>query len=86
MVELCKSIEDYYDTISTNVKLYRKKRTVGEIDVLAKKGKFFDIFEVKCSHRITKARKQKKKFLRHAHINIRNIWFYCGATAEMVLL
>ncbi len=84
--KLCEEISPYYDDLSKNVQFYNGKRQVCEIDILAKKGKFIDCFEVKCSYRITKARRQKKKIMKHSGIDIRNMWFYCGANSEMVLL
>ncbi|MBU0756668.1 MAG: hypothetical protein KKF44_01265 [Nanoarchaeota archaeon] len=86
MLELCDSIRAAYDSLSLNVKIFKKNRCMAEIDILAKKGSSYDIFEVKCSYRITKARKQKKKFLKHAKLKIRNIYFYCGANSDLIPL
>jgi hypothetical protein len=84
--ELCGKIKNDYDSISTNVKLIKKKRSLGEIDVLAKKGDNVDIYEVKCSYRITKAKKQASSIRKHFHERISNFYFYCGATASLVVL
>ena len=56
--ELCSRIKEDYDSISKNIVLKKKKRSLGEIDILAKKGNSIDLYEVKCSYRITKAKKQ----------------------------
>ena len=84
--ELCDQIKDEYDSISTNVELRKKKRSLGEIDIVAKKGKDIDLFEVKCSYRITKAKKQARSIQKHLRFNIHNFYFYCGATKSLVLL
>ncbi len=82
--ELCQKIKYEYDSLSTNVKIKKKKRFLGEIDVLAKKDNKIDLYEVKCSFRIVKARKQAKSLRKHLHVN--NIYFYCGATSSLILL
>jgi Holliday junction resolvase-like predicted endonuclease len=84
--ELCEKIKDDYELISTNVKLTKKKRSLGEIDVLAKRGNLFDIYEVKCSYRLTKARKQVKSLRKHFKLSINNFYFYCGATSSLILI
>ena len=84
--ELCGKIKHDYDSISTNVPITKKKRSLGEIDVLAKKGNRVDLFEVKCSYRITKARKQAQTQKKHLQMKINNCYFYCGATSSLVLL
>ena len=84
--ELCSKIRQEYDSISTNVKILRKKRSLGEIDVLAKKGNSYDLFEVKCSYRITKARKQTMSIKKHLTFKVQNIYFYCGANSSLTLL
>ncbi len=84
--ELCDEIKPEYDSLSTKVLLKKKKRSLGEIDVLAKKGNKYDIYEVKCSYRITKARKQAKSLRKHFNQNINNIYFYCGASASLIIL
>lgn len=52
---------------------------VGEIDVVARRGDEVHLFEVKCSYRIVKARKQLNKFkkiMRHQNMSC---FFYFGA-------
>ncbi len=84
--ELRKKIEHDYDSVSTNVKIQKKKRSLGEIDILAKKGNKFDIYEVKCSFRITKAKKQTKSIIKHLNLSIKDTYFYCGASQSLILL
>jgi hypothetical protein len=82
-------ILDDYDSVLTNVPIYlkkkRKKRLVGEIDLLAKKGSVYDIYEVKCSHRITKARMQMKKLRKNlvSTHKIDRAYFYCGSSEKL---
>ena len=83
--ELSRKIKNNYDSISTNIKINKKKRSLFEIDVLARRGDDLDIYEVKCSYRIAKARKQARSFRRYLK-KISNIYFYCGATESIVLL
>lgn len=63
---LCSRIKSEYDSIERNVPIYSKKkrnrqRLVAEIDILAMKQGKYDVYEVKCSHRYYKARKQLSK-------------------------
>jgi len=58
----------------------------GEIDVLACNGKSCDIYEVKCSRRIVKAKLQLSRLRKSIDKNnsnnkkfsIRHVYFYCG--------
>lgn len=84
--QLYDKIIDEYDSVSTNVLIQKKKRSVAEIDIVAKKGDSYDLYEVKCSFRITKAKKQAKSFRKHFGRAIKNIYFYCGATASLIML
>ena len=68
------------------MQLRNRKRSLAEIDVLAKKGNYVDVYEVKCSYRITKAKKQASSIRKHLNAHIKNFYFYCGATASLVLL
>jgi hypothetical protein len=75
-------IKPDYDSIQKNVPIYSKrKRLVGEIDILAMKEGKYDVYEVKCSHRFYKARKQLtriKKIFRKESKKVNNLYFYCG--------
>ncbi|MFH1182610.1 MAG: hypothetical protein V1702_06655 [Candidatus Woesearchaeota archaeon] len=83
--ELCDRIKPDYDSLSLNVPIRSCKRQFGEIDVVAKKDGKIDVYEVKCSHRIVKARKQLsriKRFVRSA----KNAYFYCGSSGLLLQL
>ncbi len=70
--------EENYDYISTHLKVKGKKRTVAEVDVLARKGSKLHIYEVKCSYRIVKAKKQLKRIKRVFSNEKVECYFYCG--------
>jgi hypothetical protein len=88
---LCDDIKSNYDKVLTNVPVYssntknkKKRRVIAEIDILALKDNFCDIYEVKCSKRRIKARRQLtkiKKLLPDANIN--NMFFFCGESGSL---
>ena len=84
--ELCKKISSRYDSLSTNVKIRNSKRSIAEIDVLARKGKRYHTYEVKCSHRITKAKKQLKRIRRIIGFDNTHAYFYCGSSKSLMLV
>ena len=84
VLELKNKIKHKYDFISTNVKVSGKKRSLGEIDIIARKGKKVDIFEVKCSHRIMKAKKQLKRIKRLMNLDKSKAYFYCGSSGALM--
>lgn len=61
----------------------RKRRLIGEIDVLAMRGSQCDVFEVKCSPRLVKARLQLNKIRRHGMIPVSRLFFYWGGGARL---
>ncbi len=84
VTKLVKKIELEYDSISTHQKLLRKKRTIAEVDIIARKGKRTHLFEVKCSYRIVKARRQLTKLRKlygQEHISL---FFYCGLGDRLI--
>ena len=91
---LCEQIDPHYDLIFKHVPLFtrrrssRKKRMVGEIDILAFKDDYYDIYEVKCSHRITKARKQLSRIQKSLKMDrqLRNAYFFCGESGQLEAL
>ena len=70
--------------ISTNVPIKHHKRNLGEIDIVAQKGNRFDLYEVKCSYRIVKAKKQLRRIKKY--LNLKNVrsFFYCGNSKLLV--
>jgi Holliday junction resolvase-like predicted endonuclease len=82
--KLVTQIKSDYDDVSTHFRLSKKKRLVGEIDVIAKKGDELHLFEVKCSYRISKARRQLEKFKRILKAHNATCFFYCGAGDMLV--
>ncbi|MGM5483998.1 MAG: hypothetical protein ACQER9_03730 [Nanobdellota archaeon] len=62
---------------------------MGEIDILAVKNDSYDIYEVKCSHRIVKARKQLKRIKKifdsgNEKSSVNKLFFFCGGTGEII--
>ena len=89
MDDLCERLESDYDIIMRNVKLHSKrKRVVAEIDILAIKAGICDIYEVKCSHRISKAKRQVKKIRKvlSRKFDVGNSFFFCGASDSLIIL
>lgn len=83
VLELKDKIKHKYDFISVNVKILGKKRSLGEIDIIARKGSKVDLYEVKCSHRIVKAKKQLERMKRLMNLNKSNMYFYCGSSGAL---
>lgn len=85
---LCDTLNARYDRIQTHVPLYsNKRRLVGEIDILAYKNGICDIYEVKCSHRISKAKRQLKKLRKLMSIRHRIVgktFFFCGESGTLI--
>jgi predicted RecB family endonuclease len=77
--DLCESIKDDYDGLWKNVTLFspKTKRKVAEIDILAVRDNKYYVYEVKCSYRISKARRQLRKIKRLLP-NVRELFFFCG--------
>ena len=82
--ELCDKIKDEYDSISEHVVIRNQKCSLGEIDVLAKKGDKIDLYEVKCSHRIIKAKHQLKRLRKY--VKFENAFFYCGTSGLLFVV
>ena len=87
VVELCDRIRGSYDSVSMNVPVRAKKRLLGEADIIARKGNSVDIYEVKCSYRITKAKKQLKRLGKYLKASkVRKYYFYCGSSGMLLLV
>ncbi|MBI2663844.1 hypothetical protein HYX10_00695 [Candidatus Woesearchaeota archaeon] len=85
VIELCERIKEDYDSVSLNVPVRSDKRLIGEADIIARKGSSVDVYEVKCSHRIIKARKQLRRLGKYFS-NINKFYFYCGSSGLLVLV
>ena len=82
--KLCMQIKDSYDTIDTHVAFDNSKRRMAEVDVIAKRGDVIDVYEVKCSYRIIKAKKQLKRIKRiMSNLGTVNLFFFCGASSSI---
>jgi len=83
-MELSNRIKDNYDSISVNVPVKHSKRSLGEVDIIAKKGNRFDLYEVKCSYRILKAKKQLIRLKKYLKLENARSYFYCGSSNMLV--
>lgn len=83
---LSRIVESEYDEILLNVPIYSKRRRlVGEIDLVGIKDGAYDIFEVKCSHRIMKAKRQLEKIRNHMRgYAVKDMFFFCGASRALI--
>ncbi len=86
VLELKDKIKHKYDFVSVNVKVAGKKRSLGEIDIIARKGNAIDLYEVKCSHRIYKAKRQLERAKRLLHLGRARGYFYCGSSGALVVV
>ena len=84
VLELSSRIKDSYDSLSLNVPIKHEKRSLGEIDIVAKKGNRLDLYEVKCSYRIVKAKKQLKRIKNILNLKNARSYFYCGNSNVLV--
>ena len=76
-----------YDFLLCNVPLYSSRhRRIAEIDILAVAGQYCDIYEVKCSYRLAKAKKQlgKIKKILSRDSFVRDSFFYCGESRKLI--
>jgi hypothetical protein len=87
---LCERIKNSYDTINTHVSFENTRRRMAEVDIIAKRGGVIDVYEVKCSYRIVKARKQLKRIKRILNLEKRilniekiNLFFFCGQSSTL---
>ena len=84
--ELCDLIAPEYDQIFRNVEFFsQRKRKIAEADIIAVKDDGLYVYEVKCSYRIIKAKRQLHKISRLLP-NIKKLLFYCGASKAIVRL
>jgi len=86
VLELSNKIKDNYDSISMNVPVKQSKRSLGEIDIIAKKGSRLDLYEVKCSYRILKAKKQLARIKKYLKLDNAGSYFYCGNSKSLVTI
>ena len=80
---LYERIKPEYDSVSKNVRLFSKRgRVIAEIDILATRENICDVYEVKCSYRITKARKQLARIKRLLPY-VDGMFFFCGESGML---
>ena len=86
VLELSDKIKHKYDSVSVNVPIRHLKRSLGEIDIIAKKGNRLDLYEVKCSYRILKAKKQLSRLKKYLKLESAGSFFYCGNSKSLVVI
>lgn len=86
VLELRDKVKNRYDFISTNVKISGRKRSLAEIDLIGRKGNTIDLYEVKCSHRVLKAKKQLERAKRILRLDNSKSYFYCGSSGALLML
>ena len=59
---------------------------MAEVDILACKDGVCDIYEVKCSYRICKAKKQIRRIRKSEELTIGKAFFFCGESDILVAL
>ena len=82
-------IGEEYDEIMANTKLFSSRNKVmAEADLIAVKNDYVDIYEVKCSYRPTKAKKQLARLRRllSQKYRVRNLYFFPGNMEQIILL
>lgn len=84
MQQLYERIKDDYDVVEHHVKLHSRRALRGEIDLIGYKDGRVDVYEVKCSYRIYKARRQLEHIRRILNIPDLHMFFYHGAANEIV--
>ncbi len=84
--QLSQRIGSHYDKMVKGVTIHsQRNRRIAEIDLVGMKGDTWDIFEVKCSHRITKARIQLQKIRKVLpKQKIRKAFFFCGESGLLL--
>ena len=85
VTDLIERISFKYDYLETHYPFKISKKSKGEIDVYATRGNEVDLYEVKCSNRITKAKKQLKR-ARKCLGKKGNSYFYCGSSGIIHIL
>ena len=78
-------IKDDYDAVELNVVFSTRKCAQAEVDIMAYKDDVVHIYEVKCSYRFAKAKKQLLKVLRIMK-RPAVAYFYCGSADSLEII
>ena len=78
-------IKDDYDAVERNVVFSSRKCAQAEADIIAYRGDEIHIYEVKCSYRFAKAKKQLLKMLRLLK-QPAVAYFYCGSADRLEII
>lgn len=89
LLDLCDKLNGKYDEVYTNILFKNSKRVIAEADIVSAKDDLIDVYEVKCSKRIIKAKRQLRKIKRilentSKEQNNYRFFFYCGSSKEII--
>lgn len=87
--KLLQRLQGRYDVLYTHYPLFGRKCQLAEIDVMGIKGDTIDVYEIKCSPRMVKAKKQLsriKRLLTDNGVQQINTFFYCGLSNAVVVM
>jgi len=82
---LVEQIKPQYDSLSTNFIIVNKKHKAAEIGILARKASAYDIYEVKCSYKISKEKRQAQKISKYCCYKLNKACFCCGSSKVLQL-
>ncbi len=86
LLNLCDKLKSDHDILGTNIILRNEKRALAEIDIIASKDNIIDIYEVKCSYRPHKAKKQLKRIKKLLELEKCRMFFYCGSNGLLEIV
>lgn len=76
-------IKPDFDVMQKHVVLSSRKSRKAEIDLIGYREGKAHVFEVKCSYRVVKARKQLRRLLRLLKQPVAAAYFYCGSADKL---
>lgn len=87
--QLSQRLAGHYDVLYTHYPIFGRKCQLAEIDVMGIKDGKIDVYEIKCSPRITKAKRQLsriKRLLSGRTNQPVNTFFYCGLSNAVLAI
>lgn len=86
VARLFERIKGEYDSIERHVVVRGRKSLKAEIDIIGRKGAHVDVYEVKCSPRVCKARRQLAHIRKLLKVEDISLIFYCGMADKLELV
>lgn len=85
--QLSQRLQGSYDVLYTHYPIFGRKCQLAEVDLLGIKDGTIDVYEIKCSPRIVKARRQLSRIKRLLSGRGRvNTFFYCGMSNAVLAI